>query len=93
MKLEELSQIMLTATNDGVAKVLGEPGAKPGYITKAKAYRIYGRSNIDRWLAEHLILPSATAKSTKKFLDKNALERVAGNSNRNTYLPVADRKL
>jgi len=94
MKLTEISHVMLIAINGGVAKAVGVNSAIAPHITKAEAYRIYGRSNIDRWLAERLISPFApTGKSSKKLLDRNVLDRVAGTSNRITYLPVADRKL
>jgi len=94
MKIEEISQLMQSAILPGVAKVLAFAGPVRSQISKADAYRLYGRSNVDRWLAERLIsLSSKTGKTSKKFLDKILLDGVAASSNRHTYLPTADRKL
>jgi len=94
MKIEDLSLLMHNAVNAGVAKAVAESGAISPVISKADAYRIYGRSNVDRWLTEHLITPLTTpGKGSKRFLDRTKLDGVAAASNRHTYLPVADRKL
>ncbi|SHM93142.1 hypothetical protein [Mucilaginibacter sp. OK098] len=94
MEIEDLSLLMLNAVNSGVAKAVAESGVITPFISKADAYRIYGRSNVDRWLTEHLIAPlSAPGKGSKRFLDRIKLDCVAAASNRHTYLPVADRKL
>jgi hypothetical protein len=94
MKIEDLSLLMLNAVNTGVANAVAESRAINPLISKADAYRIYGRSNVDRWLTEqlisHLTVPGI---SSKKFLDRTKLDSVAASSNRHTYLPVADRKL
>lgn len=94
MKIEDLSLLMHNAVQAGVAKAVAESGAISPVISKADAYRIYGRSNVDRWLTEHLISPLNTpGKGSKRFLDRIKLDGVAAASNRHTYLPVADRKL
>lgn len=94
MKIEDLSLLMLNAVNTGVANAVAESRAISPLISKADAYRIYGRSNVDRWLTEQLISHfPVPGISSKKFLDRTKLDSVAAGSNRHTYLPVADRKL
>jgi len=53
--------------------------------TKAEAYRMYGRSIIDRWISEGLVTV------IDKRISRKQLERLAARSNRQTYLPVAER--
>ena len=85
MKITELSTILKIAAKAGAEKALAGSGALPEGITKAKAYRLYGRGNVDRWLLEGLIQVS------NKNIDRVKLERVAAASNRRTYLPVTER--
>ena len=94
MNIEEISLLMLNAVNTGVANAVAGNRVISPVISKADAYRIYGRSNVDRWLTEHLITPLTTPrKGSKRFLDRTKLDGIAATSNRHTYLPVADRKL
>lgn len=94
MKIEDLSLLMLNAVNTGVATAVAESGAISSFTSKADAYRLYGQSNVDRWLTEQLIAPlTVPGKSSKKFLDRTKLDSVAAAINRHSYLPVADRKL
>lgn len=60
----------------------------PDSYTKAQAYRLYGRSNVDRWIGEGLL---KSARISQKSIDREELEHVACTSNRATYLPVAER--
>lgn len=72
---------------------LARDGAQPSnLLTKQEAYRIYGRSVVDRWLSEGLIKCTTNGKSNKPLMERNVLAAVAAASNRITYLPVADRK-
>lgn len=93
MKLKEFTHILLSSALTGAGKAIAVNGGLPAHICKAEAYRLYGRSDVDRWIAEGLIVPAATAgKASKKLLDRTILERVAASSNSITYQPVADRK-
>ncbi|MEJ5993257.1 hypothetical protein WG904_02410 [Pedobacter sp. Du54] len=92
MKLKELVILLKNAAATGTTKALAECGQLAGQITKAEAYRLYGRGSVDRWISEGLIKPSATtSKNPSKCLDREKVEAVAASSNRNTYLPVAER--
>ena len=85
MRIEELVTILRSATTAGAEKALAACGGLPAGITKAAAYRQYGRANIDRWLREDLIA------FTNKHFDRKKLAQVAAASNRVTYLSVAER--
>jgi hypothetical protein len=85
MKLTELIDLLKNATNEGAGKVLLSAGILRDQLSKTEAYKIYGRSNVDRWLSEKLI------KISNKKLNRVKLEAIAASSNRMTYLPVAER--
>jgi hypothetical protein len=85
MKRNELVPLLTRSAAAGAAKALALCGNQPKAVSKSQAYRLYGRSDVDRWLAEGLI------HAVKNRIDKAALERIASRSNRNTYLPVAER--
>ena len=85
MRITELIATLKTTANAGAEKALAVCELLPAGITKAAAYRQYGRSNIDRWLQENLI------EFTNKHFDRKKLAQVAAASNRVTYLPVAER--
>lgn len=80
------------AITAGADKAMVEFGQLPDTLTKAQAYRLYGRDNVDRWCKENLIHPVCMAGSgKKKFIDRLKLQAVARASNRTTYLQVAER--
>ena len=85
MRITELIATLKTTANAGAEKALAVCELLPAGITKAAAYRQYGRTNIDRWLKENLIA------LTNKHFDPKKLAQVAEASNRVTYLPVAER--
>lgn len=92
MKPDTLTALLKTAVTKGVQRALDENGLISGKLTAAAAYRLYGRSNVDRWLQEELIrtLP-LSGHSPKRLLDAGQLEAIAHASNRCTYLSVAER--
>jgi len=85
MERDELILLLTRSVLAGAQKALALCGTQPQAIIRSQACRVYGRSNIDRWLAEGLLV------ITKNRLDKAVLERIAQQSNRHTYLPVAER--
>jgi len=87
----ELATLLKNAAEQGTANAIKEERPVPDQLTKADAYRLYGRSNVDRWLREGLISKQPTADTSQIFLDRSELEAVAASNNRITYLPVADR--
>lgn len=88
----EFVKIFKSATLRGSKSMLSHNKLTSTIITKATAYRIYGRSNIDRWIKEGLLKP--TFKSETKsgtYLFQKDVDRVASSSNRISYLMVDDR--
>jgi hypothetical protein len=92
MKPEQLACIFKEAVNLATLKMLAESGLQKARISKAEAYRLYGRSQVDRWISEGLFEPFETKIYTsQKGIDRVKLEAIAADSNRTTYLPVAER--
>ncbi len=91
MKYTELATLLKNAAEQGTANAIKEEQPVPDQLTKADAYRLYGRSNVDRWLREGLISKQPPTDTSQIFFDRSELEAVAASSNRITYLPVADR--
>jgi hypothetical protein len=92
MKLKEFSFLLKDAVIGGTDKALMESGQLPDTLTKAQAFRLFGRTNVERWISEGLVsLVKVRGGSCKKFIDRLKLESVARASNRITYLPVSER--
>jgi hypothetical protein len=85
VELKELSEILQYA----VIKSAGRSGAgamqQNILLIKLAAYRSYGRSNVDSWLKEDLL------KASHKKNYWKSIKPVYASSNRNSYLPQADR--
>lgn len=90
MRSGELFNFLKQAVEVGASRALMDSGAMPSSINKSQAYRLYGRSNIDRWILEGVLEPLSD-QSHKILFDKALLEAIAQASNRSTYLPVAER--
>jgi hypothetical protein len=54
MKQAELTRIFLESVTGGTAKALSETSIQTTMVSKAEAYRLYGRSQVDRWISEGL---------------------------------------
>lgn len=92
MKLKDLVHLLKNATEHGVSNALEHSGQLQEQLTKAEAYRLYGRGDVDRWISEGLIEPTTgKVESSRKCLDRARLETIAASSNRITYLPTAER--
>jgi hypothetical protein len=92
MKLKDLVHLLKNAAEQGSANALEESGQLQDQLTKAEAYRLYGRGNVDRWISEGLISPTTPkGKISRKYLARTKLEAVAASSNRITYMPAAER--
>jgi hypothetical protein len=92
MRTAEFARILLESVTDGTAKVLSENAIQKKWISKAEAYRLYGRTHVDRWIGAGLFNP-ATCQIfiSPSGIDRTRLEAVSAASNRGTYLPVAER--
>jgi len=85
MKLQELIFLLKNAVAESTANAVFSTDIAGEQLSKTEAFRVYGRSNVDRWISEGLI------KISNKKIDRSTLEAVAASSNRATYLPVTDR--
>ncbi|WP_345949022.1 hypothetical protein ABDD95_19430 [Mucilaginibacter sp. PAMB04274] len=92
MEQLQLIRIFRESVKTGSEKATAELTENPNYLTKAAAYRKYGRSLVDRWFQEKLLeLTPVRGRPSQLGIDKNTLEAIAAASNRITYLPVAER--
>jgi hypothetical protein len=92
MKPAELARIFLESVTDGTRKVLSENRIQKEQITKAEAYRQYGRTQVDRWITEGLFKPSnGQIFISSSGINRAKLEAISAASNRGTYLPIAER--
>ncbi|MBS1529740.1 MAG: hypothetical protein JSU01_05505 [Bacteroidetes bacterium] len=92
MDQEWLIRQFSQSTLEGAEKALAQSDELPAMISKQQAYQLYGRSDIDRWIAEGLLKPVIVGgKRSNQSIDRLALRRIAAKSNRTTYLQVAER--
>jgi hypothetical protein len=92
MEPQTLSGLLKQAAAAGAYSVLAEHNLFPEELTLSQAYRKYGRSSVDRWIKEKLIVfPAKNGQSFPKKLNTRQLEAIAAKSNRATYLPWAER--
>lgn len=89
-KIIKLSNVFKEAVLQGVENVITEEQLFADTLSKNEAYKMYGRSNVDRWLKEKLIIVSHTGK--KGMIERQRLEQVAACSNRFSYLMACERK-
>lgn len=92
LNLQKLTELLREAVRKGCNTALTQNSHTRASISKANAYRLYGRRNVDRWISEGLIglLPDQ-GRTPKKCLSRKKLDAIAAASNRMTYLPVAER--
>ena len=82
----ELKNLLTDAAELGGTRALIGIGKLSPTISKAEAYRLYGRSQVNRWIDEHLIIPQKDGENTCRVrLDRMRLETIAKSSNRLSY--------
>jgi hypothetical protein len=91
MKQTEFAHLLSMLAIQGAERALSMTDGFKATLTRADAYRLYGRTNVDRWVAEGLIHTTGLAGKSSKTFNRTALEQVAAASNRVTYTPVAER--
>jgi hypothetical protein len=90
MNLKALGFLNKVPVSEGADKTMDVSGALPETLTKAQAFRQFGRTNVHRWLQEGLIhAVRMDGTGSKKRFDRFKLEAVARVSNRTTDLPIA----
>lgn len=92
MEIIQIINLLNSAIEEGMQAAFHSHGQNQEELSKSDTYRLYGRTNVDRWCNEGLIifLPSKI-HPIRKTINRKKMEAVAASSNRMTYLPVADR--
>lgn len=89
----ELTRLMSEASEIGAQKALVAVGALSPNISKQEAYKLYGRTDVDRWIKEgHLVANKDGNHSAKCRIDRVKIAELSKKSNRHTYLMVSERK-
>ncbi|WP_113947133.1 hypothetical protein [Pedobacter miscanthi] len=89
---KELSILFQSAVKAGSEKCFRDEGLLRQWLSLSEAYALYGRTNVDRWISEQLIVAKiGTGGILRKSISRKELEAVAFKSNRISYLPVAER--
>jgi hypothetical protein len=89
---KELSFLFQSAVKAGAEKCFRDGGLLKQQLSLSEAYALYGRTNVDRWISEKLIVTSICGNGGfRKSISRSELESVAFKSNRISYLPVAER--
>ena len=86
MTPREFRQVVSDVMEIAVKQTLVSLGMLKPYLTKAEAYKIYGRKQVDRWLKEKLIEKIKDGTNTSSIrLSRIELEKVAATSNRMSW--------
>lgn len=51
----QLRQLLTDAAELGAQRALEKAGNLSPQVTKAEAYRLYGRAQVDRWISERVV--------------------------------------
>lgn len=70
----ETMHLLQSAVTIAVTEVLGRTGAIKPTLDKNEAYRIYGRSNVDRWIEKKMVSKRQAGRNMKWQLDRAELE-------------------
>lgn len=90
---EQLSTLLEQAATLGAIKALASSGATKPFLKKSEAYRLYGRSTVERWFKEGLLTPIKDGSDSASWrIDRVQIESVAMTANRMTYLTTTERQ-
>ena len=88
----EYMNALIDAAELGAKKALEGTGLVKPYLKISEAYRIYGRTTVDRWRKEGLIKPLKDGNDSATFrISRSQIEAVAKSANRSTYLTTKER--
>lgn len=81
MEIYELQRLIdetaCKAAMMGASRALQAAGVARPYMWKNEAYRMYGRANVDRWIAKGLVHPVQESGSERSRISVDELIRVA----------------
>ena len=88
----EYRNALLDSAEMGAKKVLQEIGYIRPYLKLKEAQRLYGSSDVNRWIKEGLITPKKDGpRNSSVRIDRIQIEAVAKASNRASYLTTEER--
>ncbi len=90
LDIDQFKDMLAVAAEVGANSALVNAGLKKAQISKAEAYRRYGRKKIDRWIKDKIVIPIPIGK-TSVVLSVNDLEAVT--ITRNLYKKHLSSKL
>lgn len=74
----QLEKFMQDVTELAAITTLVKTGLLKPYLKKSEAFNIYGRRNVDRWLASGLLMPRKDGNHSAAWrLDRVELETIA----------------
>jgi hypothetical protein len=92
ISLPHLRVMLSEAAELGATRALAQAGVIKPLVTKAEAYRIYGRANVESWVRAGLIpIHKDGDFNTKVRLERIQLEVIAKSNNWKAYIPKEDR--
>lgn len=91
MSFRDLMGLMQEASELGAKRALIEVGEIKPFISKSKAYSLYGRGVVQRWVEEGLIRPSKDGKQASWRYSRAELELLARTSNVATYIKTINK--
>lgn len=86
LSFAELKDLMTISSEAGAKKAMIELGHISPTISKAQAYRMYGKGTVDRWIRESLIKPEKDGTNSSKMrIDRLEIDRISKASNRASW--------
>ena len=83
LTIPQLKELLVDAAEIAASKAMENLGSLPPFISKAEAYRMYGRKQVDRWIAEGILKQYKDGNNTSKIrISRQNIMAVAKASNR-----------
>ena len=86
LSLTQFAALLADTSDLAVKKLADELGLSKPLISKFKAYQLYGRVNVDRWIDEGLIEPNRDAPGKTWRINRHQIEAVVAASNRHSFI-------
>ncbi|WP_143072833.1 hypothetical protein [Parapedobacter indicus] len=84
-QLSEMRDVLKDVAKVGAVQVLTEIGQLKPFITKAEAYRLYGRTKVDMWIRNRLVTPRG-GFGEKWRLERSELEAISASASLAAYV-------
>ncbi len=83
----DLRDILTDAAKLGATAALAGAGLLKPYLSKAEAYRLYGRYKVDKWIRMQMVsVNQDLGNNDKGRIDRVEIEAVASSQNLATYI-------